>query len=365
MKYIITWFQQTKRLDIVAGVCFLLGIGILLSIFFLSPKASSQEAQTVAVDTPALPQDPTPCTYTRTIDGVCVASIAEENPGLIGIMIENHYDARPLSGLVRASVVYEAPVEANFSRFLAIFPEDVDVKKVGPVRSARPYYLDWLSEYPGIMYMHVGGSPEALADIASYGIFDMNEFYHGWYYWRDTARLAPHNAYTSQALWSAALKDYREKHSTETNTPVRSWKFRAWDTCDVQCIHEITTTFAGKTYQATWRYNTSTEQYERFEFGDPVVDPQTHEHITTDTLIVQYVDTTVTDAVGRLAMDTLGKGEAIVFRNGFKVEGQWRKETRKDRTIFYDFDEEGHEIELKPGKIWIVVMNRDDGVSFE
>jgi len=64
-------------------------------------------------------------------------------------------------------------------------------------------------------------------------------------------------------------------------------------------------------------------------------------------------------------MDTIGSGEAIVFRNGFKVEGQWRKVSRTERTKFYDFDEEGHQIELNAGKIWIVVMNRSDGISFK
>ena len=144
----------------------------------------------------------------------------------------------------------------------------------------------------------------------------------------------------------------------------RAWKFRSWDACEEQCVYEITTTFAGKTYEATWQLNTSTEQYERYEFDDVVIDPQTKEHIVVDTLVVQYVDTGVLDGVGRLGMDTIGSGDVLVFRNGFKVEGEWRKESRTDRTLFYDFDEEGHEIELKAGKIWIVVMNQTGDVSF-
>src|SRR5690606_23920743 len=136
------------------------------------------------------------------------------SPRTVGIMIENHYDARPLSGLADASVVYEAPVEGNYTRFLAVFPEDAEVQKIGPVRSARTYYLDWVSEYPDMLYMHVGGSPDALEKIKTHGIFDFNEFYRGWYYWRDSGRYAPHNVYTSSALFQKAMDEYANTSST-------------------------------------------------------------------------------------------------------------------------------------------------------
>jgi len=365
MIYFKQWFQKTNLPYIIAGACVFLGILLLVLFSIFGEHPSDSRVDDTVVDTSEEVSAPASCTYMRHLDGVCVDSMTAQDPVLIGIMIENHYDARPLSGLSRASVVYEAPVEANFNRFFALFPVDTDIQKVGPVRSARPYYLDWLSEYPGTMYMHVGGSPDALDKIAQYGLFDMNEFYHGWYYWRDTARYAPHNAYTSQKLWSAALKDYGGTGDPVDTNVFRAWKFRSWDACEEQCVYEITTTFAGKTYEATWQLNTSTEQYERYEFDEPVIDAETKEHIIADTLIVQYVDTTVLDGVGRLGMDTIGSGEAIVFRNGFKVEGQWRKVSRTERTKFYDFDEEGHQIELNAGKIWIVVMNRSDGISFK
>ncbi|PIR75658.1 MAG: hypothetical protein CO030_00150 [Candidatus Magasanikbacteria bacterium CG_4_9_14_0_2_um_filter_42_11] len=364
MTYFKNLFQKANLLYIIAGICVFLGILLLVlfSLFGSHPTDDRSDAPLEEMSTDV--SGMTACTYERHLDGVCVDAMIDQDPPLIGVMIENHYDARPVSGLSRASVVYEAPVEGNYNRFFALFPVDTDIQKVGPVRSARPYYLDWLSEYPGTMYMHVGGSPDALDKISQYGLFDMNEFYRGWYFWRDSARYAPHNAYTSQKLWSAALKDYGGTGDPVDTHVSRAWKFRAWDACEEQCVHEITTTYAGKTYEATWQYNTSTQQYERYEFDDVVIDPQTKEHIVVDTLVVQYVDTGVLDGVGRLGMDTIGSGDVLVFRNGFKVEGEWRKESRTDRTLFYDFDEEGHEIELKAGKIWIVVMNQTGDVSF-
>src|SRR3989338_407175 len=87
------------------------------------------------------------CSYRRLLDGACVESRSEAKPALVAVMIDNHMDARPQSGLAEARVVYEAPVEGNFTRFLAIFAATDDVEKAGPVRSARPYFLDWVEEY--------------------------------------------------------------------------------------------------------------------------------------------------------------------------------------------------------------------------
>ena len=113
------------------------------------------------------------CKFRRVLDGVCVETEEQVNPRLVAVMIENHPDSRPQSGLYQASVVYEAPVEGNYSRFLAIFPSGVEVKKAGPVRSVRPYYLDWVREYGDPLYMHVGGSPEALVKIDNFNINDL------------------------------------------------------------------------------------------------------------------------------------------------------------------------------------------------
>ncbi len=303
------------------------------------------------------------CEYHRLLDGVCVEDKQDMDPPLVGIMIENHYDARPLSGLSQASVVYEAPVEGNFNRFFAIYPFDAPAEKVGPVRSARPYYLDWVSEYANMMYMHVGGSPDALSDIKKYDLFDINEMYRGWYFWRSSDRYMPHNVYTSQELWKKAMEDYdnNEQLAMNNKQDVQYWKFESMDACEEDCVEEIITIYSGETYQATWKYNTATEQYMRYELGDIVIDAETENQIIADTIVVQYVDTTVLDGVGRLGMDTIGEENAIVFRNGLKIEGEWRKNSREDRTLFVD--EQGKMISFKAGKIWIVVMNRVDGVE--
>ena len=99
-----------------------------------------------------------PCENIRKIDGVCYEG---DEPFTYAVMIDNHSWARPPFGLSQASLVYETIVESPITRFLAIFVDNENIKQIGPVRSARPFYVDWVKEF-NIPYLHVGGSNEAL-----------------------------------------------------------------------------------------------------------------------------------------------------------------------------------------------------------
>jgi len=299
-----------------------------------------------------------PCEYARVLDGVCVESEDRMNPKLAMVMIDNHMDAHPQVGLSQARVVYEAPVEANFTRFLAIYPVDLEIKKVGPVRSARPYFLDWVSEYGNPMYLHCGGSVEALADMRIYGTNDFDEMSRGWYFWRDNNRFAPHNLFTNSELWNEALADYEKNYVTDKYV---GWKFGEIKSCDTDCVNEIMVSFSSVAFESTWKYNSSTMQYERWQSGSLHRD-ENGVQIVADTVIIQKVNTTVLDGVGRLGMDTIGSGEAMVFVGGNVFEGEWKKDSRKARTKW--FDSAGEEIGLQSGKIWVEVANERADVEF-
>ncbi len=100
-------------------------------------------------------------------DSLTGAWVEEQNMPrqVFGVVIDNNISARPQSGIDKAFLVVESPVEAGIPRLLAFFDEDQDVKKIGPVRSARPYFLDWNNELDSL-FVHVGGSNEALDKIA-------------------------------------------------------------------------------------------------------------------------------------------------------------------------------------------------------
>ncbi len=360
-------FDQIQIIYLLAGIVIL--VGIILGVWFIYGYFTYENRESTEINLKNQEENQKMCKYQRILDGVCVETNSEINPKLVAVMIENHSEARPQSGLSQASVVYEVPVEANYTRFLVIYPANISINEVGPIRSARPYYLDWLSEYGEAQYMHVGGSPVSLDLIKKYKINDLNEFYHGWYYWRSTKRSAPHNVYTSSEVWNKALENYEDNYK---NQEYESWKFDnelkmnkeesiTHKNSIANFVEEIKISFLPPIYEAIWKFNTSTNKYERYQMGQPHTDYD-NTPIIVDNVIVQKVTSQVLDSIGRLAIDTIGSGEVIIFQNGFFIEGTWKKEERSSRTKFYDSNDE--EIKLNPGKIWIEIANERTKVSY-
>lgn len=345
-----------KNIDItiiytIAGIAITLSVLLFFYIFWPQSAVPTSIVSVPIENNTTATED---CVKRNILDGVCVSKEKDEQQKIVAVMIENHFDSWPQSGLSGARVVYEAPVEGNISRFMALYLLGDEVKKIGPVRSARPYYLDWLEEYGTPLYMHVGGSPEALQKIQIKQINDLNEFYRGWYYWRDTARYAPHNVYTSSDLWNDAIKKYEENYTTSMQG---GWTFADSIGCQDECITEIAIAYSGNTYTTGWKYSSSTEHYTRYQAGQMSLDSMNNKPIVADTVLIQYVDTTVLDGVGRLGMDTIGSGKGIVFQKGNMIEGTWKKDSAQSKTRW--FTAENTEVALQPGKIWIQIINRD------
>lgn len=273
----------------------------------------------------------------------------------ISVMIENHTQARPQSGLSKAEVVYEALAEGGITRFLAVFlREDT---KVGPVRSNRPYYLDWVSEYDA-GYAHVGGSPTGQARVKEYGIKDLDQFYNSAPYHREpkVGIATEHTMYSSTDLLRAAA----EKKGYKKEKEILMWLFL--DEKEIpkrearKDIFNINLGFLGTfKMDVEWRYNADTNSYFRFNGGDSMIDATTNTQIEVKTVIVQTVNkTNDPSGKGRLFMETIGSGLAKVFVNGVVVEGSWKKDSRTERTRF--FDNAGVEIKLNRGNIWVEII---------
>ncbi len=351
--------DDVKYLYLLSSLVLLTAIVILVGHASRSFFVSEPEAGLVIDPNPEVEEEKS-CDFQRKLDGVCVKSDRYVDPSLVAVMIENSRDAWPLSGLSEARVVYEAPVEGDIPRFMAIYFLEEEVKKTGPVRSARPYYLDWLGEYGDTMYMHVGGSPEALEKIKDLEIFNINEFYKSWYFWRSKDRGAPHNTYTSNKLWEKAFSDYEEFAEKEN---YEGWKFGQLEPCVIDeeseennCVYNFTASFYSPTYDAGWEYDEEIGSYTRYQNKRKQLDSDGSE-ISADTVVIQFVKAVVVDEVGRKKMDTIGSGKAVVFRDGYQIEGTWEKASRKDRTKFYN--EDGEIIEFKSGKIWVEVLSQN------
>ena len=344
------WKDKEKLYYIFAAVVFLIAV-VLLVYFVRGQRSILQGDGSFGMESSTSTAQVLGCPYKSRLTGECVASENDVVAPLVGVMIENFVDARPQAGVAQASVVYEAPAEGNITRFLAIFEKNSEVKKAGPLRSARPYYLDFISEYPGAMYMHVGGSPEALEKIYAYKIFDVNEFYKGLYFWRDENKFAPHNVFSSSDLWNSAYEKFADKNVSVNFEP---WNFSdATTTCAHDCALQIEIPFLLPSYNIVWKYNPDTLKYDRFHGRVAHIDSEGNP-VRANTVVVQHVTDKILDDVGRRALGTLGSGKAEVYVLGNKIEGTWKKDSRSARTKFLDAS--GHEIGFAAGKIWIEVV---------
>lgn len=296
----------------------------------------------------------------RLIDGVLVEK-GKENIYPIAIMIENLSTIRPQAGLNKANVVYEALAEGGITRFLAIYAHDETIEEIGPVRSARDYFLDWVLEF-NALYAHAGGSPSSLRLIDQYNILDLDQISGDHpYFWRDRERAAAleHTLFTSSELLTYAKRD---KEIPEEGD-FKPWLFKEEAPLAQRSeeAKKITIDYSTFSYKVEYEYNRENNYFLRINGGEPHLDFKTQEQLWAKNVVVQYVKTRLADPL-RLAMETIGEGGALIFQDGQMINGTWKKEDREERTRFYD--SEGNEIRFNPGPIWIEVVPTDRNVEY-
>ncbi len=243
---------------------------------------------------------------------------------------------------------------------MALF-QSKEVEKVGPVRSARTYFVEMVREY-GAWYAHVGGSSEALLLIARYGLNDLNQFFHDKPYWRDQVRWKnvgkEHSMYTSTSALRKLVK---------TNIPfsIQPWIFQQIDKNNLEpassAAQEIIVNFSFPIFEAKWRYDASENLYKRWMGGAIHKDAETGEQLTARNVLVQYVKMSLVfppkkEEEGLLNMQMVGEGEGVFFREGKAFAVTWKKGKSGERTKFYY--ENGGEVIFGSGTIWVEVVEK-------
>lgn len=292
------------------------------------------------------------CETYRRLDGVCMVK-SEEERYPVALMIDNKEEARPPAGLSYAGLVFEAPVEGGITRFLAVYTTDKEIKKIGPVRSIRPYYLDWAREFSAF-FGHIGGSPAALDAISGakkLQALDMDGYYLGEYFWRSDDRIAPHNAYTSSEL----LDKFRKKKKAE-EPAFDKWEFKKDDFVSERGeAKNIRVKFSRyPQYDAVWGYDAEHNEYRRIVFGAAAKD-EDGRMISAKNVAVLKTDIEIIDAISRRDIKTVSSGDALVFLDGKKIEARWDKRSADDRVYFFFPD--GKDIKFNRGTTWIEVVS--------
>ena len=305
----------------------------------------------------------------------------------LGVMIENHENARPQSGISGADVVYETVAEGGITRFLTLFYCQAG-SEVGPVRSARTYFLDFISEYGDHpLYTHVGGAnqsgpADALSQIDTYGwtgYNDLNQFSIGFpTFWRDYDRLG-HTAATEHTMYSTTQKlwDYAAKTRGLTNV---SKEGTPWDKGFVpytfkedapvsqrpalQTVHlEFWT--GDPNYYVDWAFDPKTNLYKRNNGGVSHIDRDTNKQLTAKNVVILLMQqSSANDGYENnvhLLFKDNGSGKAFVFMYGKKITATWRKDKRTSRTILTDST--GDEIKFDRGLIWFEILPTDGVIT--
>ncbi len=325
----------------------------ILAMFIIYEATKPIEVTHTPIKVPTKAKEaPKPIFYSP-LTGNIVKTQEETKQAVTAIIIENSPDARPHSGLKQAGIVYEAVTEGGITRLLALYQE-AKPSLIGPVRSLRDYFVDWIAAYDASV-AHVGGSYVSLQEVRNGNYRDIDQFFNGNYYWRATDRYAPHNVYTSfekldelnKALGytTSNFTGFSRKNSSPAETPT---------------AQEINITFSGYWYNTTYIYDSKSNTYARFISGQQSIDRE-EGPITPSVLVVLKTNIyNVMQDGWRSHIDTIGTGSAVVFQDGIAIDCTWHKNSKKDPLVLKDNNRA--EIKLNRGQTWISVVQDRQGV---
>jgi len=336
------------------------GIGLViivllgLGIYFLRDEDGTKSDDKKTEETTDTTGVASGSAFVNVLSGTIVdQSAAARHP--LAITVENDPSARPQSGLDKADIVYETVYDpAETTRFLAIYSSK-EASKIGPIRSARTFFVDWAHGYNAYLG-HWGGNIDALDKIKSEKILDLDEFAYSSAFWREPAAgvALEHTGYTS----TEKLRAQAVKNSYPTDNTFTVYKFK--DDAELTTRPEaqkVTIDFSGANYKVVYTYDKATNLYKRSIAGKQHLDKITKDVISPKNLITMVVArkpvTTRINESG-YSMTTVGSGVARFFIDGKETVGTWKKASVGEREIFYDAA--GAEMIFDRGQSWISVV---------
>lgn len=276
---------------------------------------------------------------------------------MIGVMVNNHPDARPQTGLSKADIVFEILAEGRITRFLALYQSDLpDV--VGPVRSAREYYFDLANDYDALYVYH--GAANFVEDmIQERDIEHLNGSAYdndGHLFKRDPSREAPHNSY----LQMDAVNDVAAEQGYDTSFDYKSLPFLSEDEAvDGEPASNVEIVYSEQyDFNVGIDYDSEFERYVRTSDGEETIDLDTEEPIGVENVFVMEAHHEVIDDEGRRSVDMKEGGDAYLFQEGKVQKVEWKND---DGQIIAMND--GDPVPFVPGQTWVNVVPKDPGLE--
>jgi hypothetical protein len=268
------------------------------------------------------------------------------------VKIDNYPAARPQSGLDKADIIFEEPVEGGITRYVAVF-QCQNASLVGPVRSARNIDIGILGQLGSPLLVHVGGIDPVLANIEASPLVNVDLMDYGSIETNPPGRVAPYDTYSSTAqLWAT--------HPTLTTPPQPLFTYSTKKPTGTP-VSTVNVDFSG-TSDVTWKYDSAISAFTRFYNGttpDMLADGVQD---TAANVVVQYVKISygpwLENSEGGLEVQADlypdASGQAEVFRDGVEIGATWQRSTLGSPTQF--LNAAGDPIPLQPGQTWVELV---------
>lgn len=270
-------------------------------------------------------------------------------------IIENSKDARPQSGLNDADIVYETMAEGGIPRFIAVFQKN-SPKIIGPIRSARAYFVDISKEY-NLPFAHCGYSEEARNMIEKENLMTLNEFSYGKNYWRDNSRKAPHNLYTSADKLREVItsKGYVKPSNVKLSFNKDYWNNSGFLPAANVLLH------LNKFYTTSYTFKDG--KYYKTMDGTASTNREDKKPIAVTNLVIQNTNIKLQSDMQHLTIALVGQGDGYVISNGKAIKMKWSKKDINSQTILKD--ENGKDISLNPGNTWWHIVDNSNKVEIK
>jgi hypothetical protein len=344
------WIRMHRVISLLVAGSILIAIAAVTAFILVNQQPVYTPEPTPSAPAPK----PKPVVYYSPLTGERIENESDKTAPVTAIMIENSPDARPQSGIKDAGVVYEAIAEGGITRFLALY-QNKKPSLIGPVRSLRMYYVDWLAPYnPSVA--HVGGSQNALNEIRNGNYRDLDEFFNSRTYWRASDRYAPHNVYTNFERLDALNQ---AKGYTSSN-------FSSFPRIDGAPAAEpnassIAINFSSALYNTTYTYDKESNTYTRFLGGAAHTDRELGQIAPSVVIALRVTMQHVMEDGYREQINTIGTGSAVLFQNGTAEEVTWHKADRVSPLKITN--SAGEDIPLIRGQTWIAAVPTSGGGS--
>jgi hypothetical protein len=267
---------------------------------------------------------------------------------ILGVMIDEGLPARKhFRGIEKADVIFEIPAEGGIPRLLAFFSSDSFPEQIGPVRSARPYFVE-IAETIASAYVHAGGSPDALEMLLSSRMANIDEIENDPRFLREKDIARPHN------LFLLPEKVLPEIPDDISNMPI----FAFGEPSNLNSIpaENISLRHSNANHSVSYTYSLSQDCYTRLQdFETADICPNTLLVLKTDIWILEN------DEKNRLSVRTTGQGELTLFFDGKMMKGKWQ---RKEKSGFSFTDADGNELRIPTGKTFVHILGASESFSF-